>query len=120
VPGVTVLKEPSWARSNWQSYAVRLPAGCSQRAVMQAMLDAGVSTRRGVMCAHLERAYEKEPWHSAPDHMPETDLRHSEEATRRTIILPLFAQMTDAEQEQVVWSLAHAVSTRGEASEAVA
>jgi dTDP-4-amino-4,6-dideoxygalactose transaminase len=110
VPAVTAPKEPAWARSNWQSYAVRLPRGCEQRPVMQAMLDAGVSTRRGVMCAHLEAAYEREPWHSAPDHMPDTDLRHSEEATRRTIILPLFAQMTDDEQDQVVWALARAVA----------
>src|SRR5581483_3171853 len=31
--------EPAWARSNWQSYCVRLPEGCSQAAVMQALLD---------------------------------------------------------------------------------
>ena len=101
--------EPSWARSNWQSFAVRLPEDCDQRAVMQAMLDAGVSTRRGVMCAHVEPAYAKEPWHSAPDHMPETDLRYSEEATRRAIILPLYPQMTDEEQDHVVWALRQAI-----------
>ena len=118
---VAPLKEPNWGRSNWQSYAVRLPEWCDQRAVMQAMLDAGVSTRRGVMCAHREAAYEKEPWHSAPDHMPETDLRHSEQATDRTIILPLFAQMTEDEQVRVVSALAEAILTsRGEASAAVA
>ena len=49
--------EPHYARSNWQSYAVRLPAGCDQRTVMQSMLDEGVATRRGVMCAHREAAY---------------------------------------------------------------
>jgi perosamine synthetase len=120
-PSVTPLKQPTWARSNWQSYAVRLPAWCDQRAVMQAMLDAGVSTRRGVMCAHREAAYEKEPWHSAPDHMPETDLRYSQQATDGTIILPLFAQMTEDEQVHVVSSLAEALLTsRGNASEAVA
>ena len=120
-PSVTPLKEPKGTRSNWQSYAVRLPEWCDQRAVMQAMLDAGVSTRRGVMCAHREAAYEKEPWHSAPDHMPETDLRHSEQATDRTIILPLFAQMTEDEQVRVVSALADAtLASHGEASEAVA
>ena len=29
---------------------------------MQKMLDAGVATRRGVMCAHREPAYQTEPW----------------------------------------------------------
>ena len=35
-------------------------ASCDQRAVMQRMLDAGVSTRRGVMNAHLERPYQSD------------------------------------------------------------
>jgi perosamine synthetase len=113
VPSVAIPKEPAWARSNWQSYAVRLPQWCDQRAVMQAMLDAGVSTRRGVMNAHTEAAYEKEPWHSAPDHMPATDLRHSEQAARQTIILPLFAQMTEDEQDHVIWALGRATATPG-------
>ena len=56
-PGWVSPLEPDWARSNWQSYCVRLPARCDQRAVMQAMLDAGVSTRRGIMCSHREEAY---------------------------------------------------------------
>src|SRR5205823_4422933 len=49
--------EPAFGRSNWQSYCVRLPESVDQRRVMQAMLDRGVSTRRGIMCAHRERAY---------------------------------------------------------------
>ncbi len=38
IPGVGIPKEPDTARSNWQSYCVRLPKGADQRAVMQAML----------------------------------------------------------------------------------
>ena len=49
--------EPEWARSNWQSYGVGLPEWADQAGVMQAMLDRGVSSRRGVMCSHLELAY---------------------------------------------------------------
>ena len=29
---------------------------------MQAMLDAGIATRRGIMCAHRESAYQIEAW----------------------------------------------------------
>ena len=36
IPGVIPPSEPSWARSNWQSYCVRLPEGCDQVKVMQA------------------------------------------------------------------------------------
>ena len=45
--GVILPTEPEWARTNWQSYCVRLEAGLDQRTVMQRMLDDGVATRRG-------------------------------------------------------------------------
>lgn len=57
VPHVKAPEEPSWARSNWQSYCVRLPRGSDQRRVMQVMLDKGVATRRGIMCIHREESY---------------------------------------------------------------
>src|SRR6267143_102146 len=38
--------EPAWARSNWQSYCVRLADGYHQRQIMQLMLDSGIATRR--------------------------------------------------------------------------
>ena len=28
IPGLGLPAEPDWARSNWQSYCVRLPAAC--------------------------------------------------------------------------------------------
>jgi dTDP-4-amino-4,6-dideoxygalactose transaminase len=82
IPGVAAPEEPAWARSNWQSYCVRLPDGADQRAVMQAMLDRGVATRRGIMCAHLEPAYAADPLRFG---LPE-----SERARDRCILLPLF------------------------------
>jgi dTDP-4-amino-4,6-dideoxygalactose transaminase len=107
--GVEAPAEPAWARSNWQSYCVRLPDGCDQRQVMQALLDEGIATRRGVMCAHREPAYEREEWScgAAPGgcHCPPRScarLGRSEEAQDRTITLPLFHQMTEAEQDLVV------------------
>ncbi len=54
---VAVPVEPDWARSNWQSYAVRLEPGADQVSVMQGLLDRGIASRRGVMCIHLEPAY---------------------------------------------------------------
>jgi perosamine synthetase len=112
VPGVTPPEEPSWARSNWQSYCVRLPEGRDQRRVMQRMLDAGVSTRRGVMCAHREPAYPRKAWSCGLE--PEdckcppgscARLIESERAQDQTIILPLFTQMTNADQDAVVAAL---------------
>ena len=115
VPGLLLPTEPEWARSNWQSFCVWLPDGCDQCQVMQAMLNAGVSTRRGVMCAHREPAYGQEPWSCGVgpadcDCPPGTcaRLRESERAQDQALILPLFHQMTDAEQDMVVSALREA------------
>jgi dTDP-4-amino-4,6-dideoxygalactose transaminase len=109
VPGIGLPEEPSWARSNWQSYCVRLPDGCDQYRVMQAMLDLGVSTRRGIMCAHREAAYRREAWSCGLepgrcDCPPGKCLRliDSEQAQDRTIVLPLYHQMLHSEQDRVV------------------
>lgn len=92
--GLQTPVEPSRARSNWQSYSVTLPERCDQRTVMQAMLDAGIATRRGIMCAHREDGY-RNGW----------DLPNSEFAQDRRIILPLYSQMTDEEQIYVAETL---------------
>jgi perosamine synthetase len=93
IPGLGLPDEPNWARSNWQSFCVRLPDGCGQRAVMQRMLDEGVSTRRGIMCSHREPAYS--------DLQLRCPLPLSELAQDRSIVLPLYPQMTAAEQQRV-------------------
>jgi dTDP-4-amino-4,6-dideoxygalactose transaminase len=92
--GLETPKEPANKRSNWQSYSVTLPAHCDQRSVMQAMLDAGIATRRGIMCAHREDGY-KNGW----------VLPNSEFAQDRRIVLPLYHQMTDDEQFEVAEAL---------------
>lgn len=101
--GVHAPTEPSWAKSNWQSFAVRLDPELNQKRIMQHMLDNGVATRRGIMCAHREAAYEGHP-------MPHP-LHRSELAQDRSIILPLYPQMTDDAQQQVVDALRSAIKT---------
>jgi perosamine synthetase len=122
IPDLFLPVEPAWARSNWQSFCVRLPYGCSQERVMQAMLDDGISTRRGVMCAHLEPAYRREPWRAIeadPQSVltddPDTPvccdaLQESEEITGDGLILPLYDDITDADQRRVAASLAAAIA----------
>ena len=95
--------EPEGKRSNWQSFAVRLPDYADQRAVMQAMLDAGIATRRGIMCAHREEVYLNSRRFALP---------HSENCQDRTIILPLYPQMTEADITHIVASLRSATERR--------
>jgi len=102
IDGLGLPAEPSWARSNWQSYAVRLPDGCDQVDVMQRMLDRGVSTRRGVMCCHRE-----EPYRHLASRRP---LPASEAAQDNCVLLPLYPQMTPGEMSTVVEALHDSVA----------
>ena len=101
-PGVTTPAEPPWARSNWQSYCVRLAAGLDQRTVMERLLAEQIAVRRGVMCAHREAAFPPGSWRSAGG------LAESERAQDRTIVLPLFPALTDAAQDTVIAALRRA------------
>ena len=100
IPGVMLPLEPSWARSNWQSYCVRLPEGGNQQRVMQIMLDAGVATRRGIMCSHREEAYK--------DFALRQPLPQSELAQDHCILLPLYPQMNEEEQNRIAETLKQA------------
>ncbi|OYD99132.1 aminotransferase DegT [Nostoc sp. 'Peltigera membranacea cyanobiont' 213] len=109
IPGLKLPTEPNWAKSNWQSFCVRLTEKYDQVQVMQEMLDAGISTRRGIMCAHRETAYQIEPWSCGVEpkacecEVGQCDrLWESEQAQDRTVLLPLFHQMTQQEQDYVV------------------
>lgn len=99
--GVTPPPQPAWALSNWQSYCVRLPAASDQVETMQKLLDEGIATRRAIMCSHREEAYAGHP-------LPHT-LTESERAQDTGIILPLYPQMTDAEQDTVITALHRAL-----------
>ncbi|MAE72055.1 MAG: aminotransferase DegT [Gemmatimonadetes bacterium] len=101
VPEVRAPHEADWARSNWQSYCVRLAGDLKQERVMQFLLDRGISTRRGIMCAHRE-----DPYRSPP---PRHTLTESERAQDRCILLPLYQEMSEGEIERVVDALAEAV-----------
>ena len=103
IPGLGIPVEPARVRSNWQSYCVHLPDNLDQRKVMQLILDRGVATRRGVMCAHREKAYAYLS--------PRFPLSESEEAQDHCILLPLYHQMSLADQDYVVQVLIEASST---------
>jgi perosamine synthetase len=107
------LVEPEWARSNWQSYPVRLRDGVDQQQVMQFMLDEGIATRRGIMCAHLEPAWPRDAWICAfhREACPGgscSSLVQSEKGRDHHILLPLYPSMTEVDLDRVVASLVRA------------
>lgn len=98
-PYLDLPQEPPYGQSNWQSFWIILkedsPQG--QVAVMEALQARGIHTRRGVMCAHREPAYR------------DIALRHplpvSEGLQDRSIILPLYPELTEEDQDRVVSGL---------------
>ena len=99
--------EPDGCRHNFQSYMARVAndAPVSRDELMQGLLDRGISTRRGIMATHRELPYEDARWNRE---LPETNA-----ATDECIILPLFHQMTDAEQTFVLESIREIGATTG-------
>ncbi len=102
---VDLQQVPDWANPNWQSFWIRLHDDVDRRDIMQQMLDAGVATRRGIMCAHREPAYANEPWRAGP-----TGLAESERTQERCLLLPMFHTMTEDDQDRVVSTLAEALA----------
>ena len=61
---------------------------------MQELLDHGIASRRGIMAIHRELPYRDQ---AVERHLPETNL-----VTDTSIILPLFYEMKEEEQEYVM------------------
>ncbi len=98
IPGLQVVADPAYGTTNFQSFWIVLPDEfpCSRDELLARLDEAGISGRRGIMASHLEPAYAgatTEP------------LVVTERLTARSLILPLFHQMTDAEQDHVVATL---------------
>ena len=102
VEGIEPPFEPEWARTNYQSYIVRIPDGVEQRDFMQRLLDEGVSSRRGIMNAHREVPYRGVH-----------DLPVSEWAQDQHVVLPLYPAMTDDEIERVIATVSLTARTPG-------
>lgn len=102
VPGIEPPYDPPYARRTWQSYCVRVQprAAVGRTELMRRLLADGVATRRGVMAIHEEGAYAGQPANS---------LEHAEAAARDTLMLPLFPDLTDEQQDYVVACLANTV-----------
>jgi dTDP-4-amino-4,6-dideoxygalactose transaminase len=94
---------PDYASPNWQSYVVRISDDCpvGRDVVAQRLLDAGIACRPGYMACHTQPAYR--------NLYPELSLPNTEKALTSVIILPLYPQMTDEEQDYVIKQMVNAV-----------
>ncbi len=90
---------PANCTHNYQSYMVRVADEVisSRDGIMQQLLEKNISTRRAIMAIHREAPYKTSWWDAK---LPNTCM-----ATSAGIILPLFHQMTEFEQEYVIDAL---------------
>jgi dTDP-4-amino-4,6-dideoxygalactose transaminase len=69
---------------------------------MQALLDQGIATRRGIMCSHREAPYSGDKQRH--------DLRQSEDVQDHSILLPIYAQMSEDDLVRVTDALRRELS----------
>jgi len=95
IPGLRTITDPEYGSTNYQSFWVLLPDDfpVSRDDLMCRLAEAGVSARRGIMASHLEPAYQ---------HVARRPLPVTERLTAQTLILPLFHDLTEPEQDLVI------------------
>jgi perosamine synthetase len=91
-------------KRSWFVYVVKLDAGIDRGAVMDALRREGVATAEYVPCIHLQ-PYMRERYGFGPGLCPV-----AEDVASRTLALPFFTQIDEADQHRVVDVLSVAVA----------
>jgi dTDP-4-amino-4,6-dideoxygalactose transaminase len=97
VAGLRCVSDPAYGRSNYQSFWVEVGTECplDRDQLMEKLAAEDVSARRGIMAAHRHPAYANRDYGDAA-------LSVTEYLTDHTLILPLYHEMTAAEQQRVI------------------
>lgn len=96
IPGLRPVEDPEYGTSNFQSFWVEVGSDypVDREGLLEALALADISARRGIMATHRQPPYR--------DLTPESGLPITERLNDDTLILPVFHQLTDAEQERVI------------------
>ncbi|MGH2379192.1 MAG: DegT/DnrJ/EryC1/StrS family aminotransferase [Candidatus Limnocylindria bacterium] len=99
IRGLEVPFVPPYAEHTYQSYMLTLTKECplEREDLMTRMLRRGIATRRGIMASHLEKTY--------TSRYGTVSLPVTEEVCKTTMLIPLYATMTDDEQSYVIEAL---------------
>ncbi|MCA6436342.1 MAG: DegT/DnrJ/EryC1/StrS family aminotransferase [Bacteroidetes bacterium] len=97
LPGIKVQTESDGYFTNYQSYTLLFSkdAKLKRNEFMEKMLAEGISTRRGIMTAHRESAYNFEKY----------NLPLSEMYSDNSVVIPLFYPMKAEEVEKVITTI---------------
>ncbi|MFV0428663.1 MAG: DegT/DnrJ/EryC1/StrS family aminotransferase [Arachnia sp.] len=102
VPGIRVSTDPPWGRSNFQSLWIEVGPGfgMDREGLLRLLAEHEISARRGIMAAHRQPAYR--------ELRPAAGLPVTEHLTDTTLILPLFHELTEADQDRVIAAIGEA------------
>ena len=103
VASVKIPKEPAWGGHIYQSYVVLLDEQVERDTVIQLMKQQGIETTLGTYALHAEPFFS-----SRYDYRP-GDLPNSYQACRRSLTLPLYPHMDDADLDTLADSLRSAL-----------
>jgi dTDP-4-amino-4,6-dideoxygalactose transaminase len=101
VTGIRTVCDPPYGTANFQSFWIVLAKDfpLTRNDLLRKLMSSGISARRGFMAAHLEAAYAD---------VAHGDLKVTERLTRQSIILPLFHELTEDQQDKVIEELSDA------------
>jgi len=96
LPDVDVPARPAYATHTYQTYGIRLRGrtAADRDAMIRALVDRGISCRRGIAPVHLEPLYVRR--------FGALSLPTTEEISDTSLLLPMFASLTDEDQSRVI------------------
>jgi perosamine synthetase len=91
-----VPARPAYADHAFQSYGIRLTGECGRDrdSVLRALVDRGISCRRGIPPIHLEPLYR--------DRFGPISLPVTEDVASRSLFIPLYASLSESDQDRVI------------------
>ena len=107
IPGLRAVADPEWGTGNFQSFWIDVQPdfALDREGVLVALANAEVSARRGIMAAHRQPAYRDR-------RDRDVLLPVTEYLTDHTLILPLYHDLTLADQDRVIDTLMVAASAQ--------
>lgn len=106
IPGIRTPSEPKWGGHIYQSYVILVDKNLDRDKIVDAMKERGIETTLGTYALHDQPFFQREFGYK-PGQLP-----NSHTAFMRTITLPLYPQMSDADINLIATALRSVVTNR--------
>lgn len=107
IRGLRAVEDPEYGTGNFQSFWVEVEESypLDREGLLEALANADISARRGIMATHRQPPYS--------DVASDADLPITARLNDRTLILPLYHALTEAQQDRVIAVLADPKGSSG-------